>query len=205
MEGLLVKGWREKIICPAGQAEKKWGWLTRRSSDILFAFCRSNHLPGQRNRFPRGRVQVNNAGFVRMFVLQSSRPTFTASFFFFLSTLSKYCPAGCLTSVEKISGTVPNGYREASMSAAYRHTGTGDKMLSCLLLFGYMYPERRHEFTGLVASWATQCLKFVIASWDLLELHWVIFSVPSVHAFCGKSDGVLLPKMAATHASSGWG
>lgn len=71
-----------------GRAEKKWRWLTRRSSDILFAFCRSNHLPGQRNRFPRGRVQVNNAGFVRMFVLQSSHRTFTACFFFFSLSLS---------------------------------------------------------------------------------------------------------------------
>uniref|UniRef100_A0A3Q3ILT0 CUB domain-containing protein n=1 Tax=Monopterus albus TaxID=43700 RepID=A0A3Q3ILT0_MONAL len=25
---------------------------------------------------------------------------------------SKYCPAGCLTSTEEISGTIPNGYRE---------------------------------------------------------------------------------------------
>lgn len=79
---LAWKGCREKVFCPE-KKEKKWRWLTRRSSDILFAFCRSNHLPGQRNRFPRGRVQVNNASFVRMFVLQSTRPTFTASFFFF--------------------------------------------------------------------------------------------------------------------------
>uniref|UniRef100_A0A3Q2D173 Discoidin, CUB and LCCL domain containing 2 n=1 Tax=Cyprinodon variegatus TaxID=28743 RepID=A0A3Q2D173_CYPVA len=28
----------------------------------------------------------------------------------------KYCPAGCLTSTEKISGTIPNGYRELQSS-----------------------------------------------------------------------------------------
>ncbi|XP_075870753.1 discoidin, CUB and LCCL domain-containing protein 2 isoform X2 [Nelusetta ayraudi] len=37
---------------------------------------------------------------------------------------SKYCPAGCLTSVEKISGTVPNGYRESSpLCVAAIHAG----------------------------------------------------------------------------------
>ncbi|XP_038155598.1 discoidin, CUB and LCCL domain-containing protein 2 isoform X1 [Cyprinodon tularosa] len=37
---------------------------------------------------------------------------------------SKYCPAGCLTSTEKISGTIPNGYRESSpLCVAAVHAG----------------------------------------------------------------------------------
>ncbi|KAF7657254.1 hypothetical protein LDENG_00029470 [Lucifuga dentata] len=37
---------------------------------------------------------------------------------------SKYCPAGCLTSLEEISGTVPNGYRESSpLCVAAIHAG----------------------------------------------------------------------------------
>uniref|UniRef100_A0A3P9NNH9 Discoidin, CUB and LCCL domain containing 2 n=1 Tax=Poecilia reticulata TaxID=8081 RepID=A0A3P9NNH9_POERE len=37
---------------------------------------------------------------------------------------SKYCPAGCLTSTEKISGTTPNGYRESSpLCVAAIHAG----------------------------------------------------------------------------------
>lgn len=37
---------------------------------------------------------------------------------------SKYCPAGCLTSNEEISGTVPNGYRESSpLCVAAIHAG----------------------------------------------------------------------------------
>ncbi|XP_051814451.1 discoidin, CUB and LCCL domain-containing protein 2 isoform X2 [Acanthochromis polyacanthus] len=37
---------------------------------------------------------------------------------------SKYCPAGCLTSTEEISGTVPNGYRESSpLCVAAVHAG----------------------------------------------------------------------------------
>uniref|UniRef100_A0A672HFZ3 Discoidin, CUB and LCCL domain containing 2 n=1 Tax=Salarias fasciatus TaxID=181472 RepID=A0A672HFZ3_SALFA len=37
---------------------------------------------------------------------------------------SKYCPAGCLTSPEEISGTVPNGYRESSpLCVAAVHAG----------------------------------------------------------------------------------
>ncbi|KAI4805744.1 hypothetical protein KUCAC02_010342 [Chaenocephalus aceratus] len=37
---------------------------------------------------------------------------------------SKYCPAGCLTSTEEISGTVPNGYRESSpVCVAAVHAG----------------------------------------------------------------------------------
>ncbi|XP_072252776.1 discoidin, CUB and LCCL domain-containing protein 2 [Leuresthes tenuis] len=37
---------------------------------------------------------------------------------------SKYCPAGCLTSMEEISGTVPNGYRESSsLCVAAVHAG----------------------------------------------------------------------------------
>ncbi|XP_035995001.1 discoidin, CUB and LCCL domain-containing protein 2 isoform X1 [Fundulus heteroclitus] len=37
---------------------------------------------------------------------------------------SKYCPAGCLTSTEQISGTMPNGYRESSpLCVAAVHAG----------------------------------------------------------------------------------
>ncbi|KAJ0070228.1 hypothetical protein NL108_002551, partial [Boleophthalmus pectinirostris] len=37
---------------------------------------------------------------------------------------SKYCPAGCLTSKEEISGTIPNGYRESSpLCIAAIHAG----------------------------------------------------------------------------------
>ncbi|XP_041662528.1 discoidin, CUB and LCCL domain-containing protein 2 [Cheilinus undulatus] len=37
---------------------------------------------------------------------------------------SKYCPAGCLTSPEEISGTIPNGYRESSpLCVAAVHAG----------------------------------------------------------------------------------
>ncbi|XP_029315547.1 discoidin, CUB and LCCL domain-containing protein 2 isoform X3 [Cottoperca gobio] len=37
---------------------------------------------------------------------------------------SKYCPAGCLTSAEEISGTIPNGYRESSpVCVAAVHAG----------------------------------------------------------------------------------
>ncbi|KAM3861671.1 discoidin, CUB and LCCL domain-containing protein 2 isoform 2-T2 [Diretmus argenteus] len=37
---------------------------------------------------------------------------------------SKYCPAGCLTSFEEISGTIPNGYRESSsLCVAAIHAG----------------------------------------------------------------------------------
>lgn len=37
---------------------------------------------------------------------------------------SKYCPAGCLTSTEEISGTIPNGYRESSpLCVAAVHAG----------------------------------------------------------------------------------
>ncbi|XP_078118367.1 discoidin, CUB and LCCL domain-containing protein 2 [Sander vitreus] len=37
---------------------------------------------------------------------------------------SKYCPAGCLTSTEEISGTIPNGYRESSpVCVAAVHAG----------------------------------------------------------------------------------
>ncbi|KAI3356390.1 hypothetical protein L3Q82_017617 [Scortum barcoo] len=37
---------------------------------------------------------------------------------------SKYCPAGCLTSTEEISGTIPNGYRESSpLCMAAVHAG----------------------------------------------------------------------------------
>lgn len=37
---------------------------------------------------------------------------------------SKYCPAGCLTSTEDISGTIPNGYRESSpVCVAAVHAG----------------------------------------------------------------------------------
>ncbi|KAM8856445.1 discoidin, CUB and LCCL domain-containing protein 2 [Spinachia spinachia] len=37
---------------------------------------------------------------------------------------SKYCPAGCLTSTEEISGTMPNGYRESSpVCVAAVHAG----------------------------------------------------------------------------------
>uniref|UniRef100_A0A667Z3D5 Discoidin, CUB and LCCL domain containing 2 n=1 Tax=Myripristis murdjan TaxID=586833 RepID=A0A667Z3D5_9TELE len=37
---------------------------------------------------------------------------------------SKYCPAGCLTSAEEISGTIPNGYRESSpLCVAAIHAG----------------------------------------------------------------------------------
>ncbi|KAM4609000.1 discoidin, CUB and LCCL domain-containing protein 2 isoform 2-T2 [Polymixia lowei] len=37
---------------------------------------------------------------------------------------SKYCPAGCLTSFEMISGTIPNGYRESSpLCMAAIHAG----------------------------------------------------------------------------------
>ncbi|XP_071398755.1 discoidin, CUB and LCCL domain-containing protein 2 isoform X2 [Centroberyx affinis] len=37
---------------------------------------------------------------------------------------SKYCPAGCLTSFEEISGTIPNGYRESSpLCMAAIHAG----------------------------------------------------------------------------------
>ncbi|XP_005935142.1 discoidin, CUB and LCCL domain-containing protein 2 isoform X3 [Haplochromis burtoni] len=36
----------------------------------------------------------------------------------------KYCPAGCLTSTEEISGTIPNGYRESSpLCVAAIHAG----------------------------------------------------------------------------------
>ncbi|XP_034042024.1 discoidin, CUB and LCCL domain-containing protein 2 [Thalassophryne amazonica] len=38
--------------------------------------------------------------------------------------LSKYCPAGCLTSSEEISGTIPNGYRDSSpLCLAAIHAG----------------------------------------------------------------------------------
>lgn len=47
---------REWQVCSSVQ--RKPLWL------CLFAFCRSNHLPGQRNWFPRGRVQVNRVCFV---------------------------------------------------------------------------------------------------------------------------------------------
>uniref|UniRef100_A0A8C9Y691 Discoidin, CUB and LCCL domain containing 2 n=1 Tax=Sander lucioperca TaxID=283035 RepID=A0A8C9Y691_SANLU len=41
-----------------------------------------------------------------------------------LFLLSKYCPAGCLTSTEEISGTIPNGYRESSpVCVAAVHAG----------------------------------------------------------------------------------
>ncbi|XP_068602583.1 discoidin, CUB and LCCL domain-containing protein 2 [Brachionichthys hirsutus] len=37
---------------------------------------------------------------------------------------SKYCPAGCLTSPEEVSGTIPNGYRESSpLCLAAIHAG----------------------------------------------------------------------------------
>lgn len=37
---------------------------------------------------------------------------------------SKYCPAGCLTSTEEVSGTIPNGYRESSpLCTAAVHAG----------------------------------------------------------------------------------
>lgn len=37
---------------------------------------------------------------------------------------SKYCPAGCLTSKEEISGTIPNGYRDSSpLCVAAVHAG----------------------------------------------------------------------------------
>ncbi|XP_077392226.1 discoidin, CUB and LCCL domain-containing protein 2 isoform X1 [Festucalex cinctus] len=37
---------------------------------------------------------------------------------------SKYCPAGCLTSTEEVSGTIPNGYRESSpLCLAAVHAG----------------------------------------------------------------------------------
>ncbi|XP_028250051.1 discoidin, CUB and LCCL domain-containing protein 2 [Parambassis ranga] len=37
---------------------------------------------------------------------------------------SKYCPAGCLTSTEEVSGTIPNGYRESSpLCVAAVHAG----------------------------------------------------------------------------------
>ncbi|XP_076025902.1 discoidin, CUB and LCCL domain-containing protein 2 [Genypterus blacodes] len=37
---------------------------------------------------------------------------------------SKYCPAGCVTSVEEISGTIPNGYRDSSpLCLAAIHAG----------------------------------------------------------------------------------
>ncbi|XP_035507229.2 discoidin, CUB and LCCL domain-containing protein 2 [Scophthalmus maximus] len=37
---------------------------------------------------------------------------------------SKYCPAGCLTSAQEISGTIPNGYRESSpLCVAAVHAG----------------------------------------------------------------------------------
>ncbi|XP_051938211.1 discoidin, CUB and LCCL domain-containing protein 2 [Hippocampus zosterae] len=37
---------------------------------------------------------------------------------------SKYCPAGCLTSTQEVSGTIPNGYRESSpLCLAAVHAG----------------------------------------------------------------------------------
>ncbi|XP_034740602.1 discoidin, CUB and LCCL domain-containing protein 2 [Etheostoma cragini] len=40
------------------------------------------------------------------------------------SEFCKYCPAGCLTSTEEISGTIPNGYRESSpLCVAAIHAG----------------------------------------------------------------------------------
>ncbi|KAM3607818.1 uncharacterized protein V6R79_014463 [Siganus canaliculatus] len=37
---------------------------------------------------------------------------------------SKYCPAGCLTSTQEVSGTIPNGYRESSpLCTAAVHAG----------------------------------------------------------------------------------
>ncbi|MED6234867.1 hypothetical protein ATANTOWER_005660 [Ataeniobius toweri] len=47
---------------------------------------------------------------------------------------SKYCPAGCLTSTEEISGTVPNGYREVSSSHCLSLSSADDltEPLPCL-------------------------------------------------------------------------
>uniref|UniRef100_A0A8C5GH25 Discoidin, CUB and LCCL domain containing 2 n=1 Tax=Gouania willdenowi TaxID=441366 RepID=A0A8C5GH25_GOUWI len=43
---------------------------------------------------------------------------------------SKYCPAGCLTSTEEISGTIPNGYRESSpLCVAAVHAGVVSNMV----------------------------------------------------------------------------
>ncbi|XP_061735347.1 discoidin, CUB and LCCL domain-containing protein 2 isoform X1 [Nerophis ophidion] len=43
---------------------------------------------------------------------------------FHQAEFSKYCPAGCLTSTEEISGTIPNGYRESSpLCVAAVHAG----------------------------------------------------------------------------------
>lgn len=85
----------------------------------LFFLCRFNHLPRQRIRFPRGRVQVNALCFALIlfsFLFKDQTDTHGV---FVLFLHSKYCPAGCLTSTEKISGTTPNGYREVSTAMSW--------------------------------------------------------------------------------------
>lgn len=84
------------------------------SSDTVgFAFCRSHHLSAQRNGYPWGRVQVNNACFVWIYLCRDQTVWHSIVC---VSLGSKYCPAGCLTSTEEISGTIPNGYREVSVN-----------------------------------------------------------------------------------------
>lgn len=63
--GWLAWQWLEADRGPDG-----WVGMCRETSSdtVCVTFCRSNHLPGQRNWFPRGWVQVNNAGLERMFV-----------------------------------------------------------------------------------------------------------------------------------------
>lgn len=63
----------------------------------------------------------------------SSCQIFTVCVFsFFLP--SKYCPAGCLTSTEEISGTIPNGYREVSAFTTRMHVLCASAVFPLLFL-----------------------------------------------------------------------
>lgn len=58
------------------------------------------------------------------------------------SLFSKYCPAGCLTSAQEISGTIPNGYREVSVYSMYMYTNC-----RCFLFF-----HLQHHVSGRVMA-----------------------------------------------------
>uniref|UniRef100_A0A3Q2V883 CUB domain-containing protein n=1 Tax=Haplochromis burtoni TaxID=8153 RepID=A0A3Q2V883_HAPBU len=64
----------------------------------------------------------------------------------------KYCPAGCLTSTEEISGTIPNGYREVGTRPVYAQTYTCIAFIYVFLATSYLC-EGGERSGGSNVSW----------------------------------------------------
>lgn len=68
------------------------------------------------------------------------------------SLFRKYCPAGCLTSTEEISGTIPNGYREVGRRPVYAQTYTCIAFIYVFLATSYLC-EGGERSGGSNVSW----------------------------------------------------